>query len=57
MIGFVGAHVLPFGLAPYSDSDPAAISWALVFVPLAAAACGLALAVQLGRATALPVTP
>lgn len=54
VVGFIGAHVLPFGLAPYSDSDPAAISWALVFVPLAAAACGLALAVRLIRPRPCP---
>jgi uncharacterized membrane protein (DUF4010 family) len=37
VFGFVVAHVLPFGLAPYPDYDAPTISWILVFVPMAAA--------------------
>jgi len=42
--GFVLVHLLPFAPAPYWDLDPSAISWSLVWLPIAA---GLALA---GRA-------
>ncbi len=37
MLGFVGAHLMPFGPLPYGEGDPRAISWALVFVPIAVA--------------------
>jgi peptidoglycan/LPS O-acetylase OafA/YrhL len=37
VVGFIVSHVLPFGLAPYPDYDAPAISWILVFVPMAAA--------------------
>jgi len=47
LAGFLAAHVLPFGLAPYSDTDPGAVSWALVFAPVAVAALCLAVAVRL----------
>ena len=51
VIAFVGAHLVPFGPLPYADGDPLAISWALVFVPMAVAivAFGLALFVRSGR--------
>jgi hypothetical protein len=35
---FAGAHLLPFGPLPYGEHDPAAISWAALFVPMAVAA-------------------
>lgn len=47
VVGFVGAHVVPFGLLPYGDGDPLAISWALVFVPMAVAATAFAVAMRL----------
>jgi peptidoglycan/LPS O-acetylase OafA/YrhL len=56
VIGFVVAHVLPFGLAPYGDEDPLALSWALVFVPMAVAAAAFAVAMQL-RGASRPAAP
>jgi hypothetical protein len=52
VIGFVVAHVVPFGLAPYGDGDPLAVSWALVFVPMTVAAAAFAVAMQLRSARA-----
>jgi hypothetical protein len=47
VLAFVGAHLVPFGLLPYRDGDPLAISWALVFVPMAVALVTLAVALRL----------
>jgi hypothetical protein len=57
VIAFAGAHLLPFGPLPYADGDPLAISWALVFVPMAVAivAFGLALHVLTRRQSNLRV--
>ena len=44
LLAFTGAHLLPFGPLPYADGDPLAISWALIFVPMAVAAATLATA-------------
>ena len=46
VLAFVGAHLVPFGPLPYSEGDPLAISWALVFVPMAVAAIVLLLALR-----------
>jgi hypothetical protein len=51
VIGFVVAHVVPFGLAPYGDGNPLAVSWALVFVPMAVAAAAFAVAMRLRSAS------
>ena len=37
VVGFLGAHVLPFGPLPYWDYDLPWLSWALVFVPVGVA--------------------
>jgi hypothetical protein len=50
IIAFVGAHLLPFGLLPYADGEPLAISWALVFVPIAAAIAVIAISLRLRAA-------
>jgi hypothetical protein len=47
LLAFAGAHLAPFGLLPYADGDPLAISWALVYVPMAVAAATLVLALRL----------
>ena len=47
VLTFLVAHVLPFGPLPYADADPLAISWALVFVPMAMAAAAFVLALRL----------
>jgi hypothetical protein len=44
--GFVGAHLMPFGPLPYAKGDPLAISWALVFVPIAVAVVTFAVALR-----------
>lgn len=51
LLAFAGAHLVPFGLLPYADADPAAVSWALLFAPMAVAAVTLvaALRLQAGR--------
>ena len=54
VLGFVVAHVVPFGLFPYRDGDPLAISWALVFVPMAVALVTLAAALRLRSADRPP---
>jgi hypothetical protein len=46
LVAFAGAHLVPFGLLPYADGDPLAISWVLVYVPMAIAALTLVLAVR-----------
>ena len=46
LIALAGAHLTPFGPLPYADAEPAPISWALLFVPLAFAALTLLSAVQ-----------
>jgi hypothetical protein len=51
IIGFAGAHLVPFGPLPYSEGDPLAISWALVYVPMAVAAATLAVALRLWSLT------
>jgi hypothetical protein len=51
VLGFAGAHLVPFGLLPYSDGDPLAISWALVFVPMGVAAVTFAVALRLWSLT------
>jgi hypothetical protein len=56
VIGFVVAHLVPFGPAPYSDGDPLAVSWALVFVPIAVAAAAFAVAMQLRSASRAAAT-
>jgi hypothetical protein len=50
IVAFVGAHLLPFGLLPYADGAPLAISWALVFVPIAAAITVIAISLRLRAA-------
>lgn len=50
VIAFVGAHLVPFGPLPYADADPLAISWALVFVPMAVALAAFVLALRLRSA-------
>lgn len=50
VLAFVGAHLVPFGLLPYRGGDPLAISWALVFVPMAVALVTLAVALRLRSA-------
>jgi hypothetical protein len=49
-LGFIGAHLVPGGPLPYSDYDLPAISWVLVFVPMAAALLSLAAALRLRAA-------
>ena len=51
VVGFVIAHLVPFGLAPYGDGDPLAVSWALVFVPMAVGAAAFAVAMRLRSAS------
>jgi hypothetical protein len=46
LLAFTGAHLLPFGPLPYADGDPLAISWALIFVPMAVAAALLGTALR-----------
>jgi hypothetical protein len=41
LVGFVVAHVAPFGLQPYGELDAPALSWATVIVPMLAAAAVL----------------
>ena len=53
VLAFVGAHLVPFGPLPYSEGDPLAISWALVFVPMAVALVVLAAALRLRAPTAV----
>lgn len=55
VLAFVGAHLVPFGLLPYGDGDPLAISWVLVFVPMAVALAALAVAVRLRSVDRPPV--
>jgi hypothetical protein len=50
IIAFVGAHLLPFGLLPYADGEPLAISWALVFVPMAVAIAVIVISLRLRAA-------
>jgi peptidoglycan/LPS O-acetylase OafA/YrhL len=50
VIGFLVAHVLPFGIQPFSDVPT--ISWVLVFVPMGAALLTLVEAGRLVRAQA-----
>jgi len=57
LVGFVTAHVLPFGLAPYSDTDPGTLSWALVFAPVAVAAFSLVAALRLRAQAPLRLRP
>ena len=49
-LGFTGAHLVPGGPLPYADYDLPAISWVLVFVPMAAALLALAAAMRLRAA-------
>jgi hypothetical protein len=49
VIAFAGAHLVPFGPLPYADGDPLAVSWALVFVPIAVAIGALAISLRLRR--------
>ena len=49
LLAFTGAHLVPFGPLPYSEANPGAISWALVFAPMAVAAAALAVALMLRR--------
>jgi hypothetical protein len=49
-LGFIGAHLVPGGPLPYADYDLPAVSWVLVFVPMAVALLSLAAALRL-RAT------
>ena len=51
ILGFAGAHLVPFGPLPYADGDPLAISWALVFVPMGVAAATFAVALRLWSLT------
>ena len=46
LVGFVVAHVAPFGLQPYGELDTPAISWATVLVPMLAAAAVLVAVVR-----------
>jgi hypothetical protein len=46
LLAFTGAHLLPSGPLPYSEGDPPAISWALIFVPMAVAAATLVTALR-----------
>lgn len=50
VLAFVGAHLVPFGPLPYAEGDPLAVSWALVFVPMAVALVALVLALRLRSA-------
>jgi hypothetical protein len=50
IIAFVGAHLVPFGLLPYADGDPLAISWALVFVPMTVAIAVIVISLRLRAA-------
>ncbi|MDQ4057754.1 MAG: hypothetical protein M3124_01375 [Actinomycetota bacterium] len=54
LVAFAGAHLVPFGLLPYADGDPLAISWALVYVPMAVAALTLALALRVRASGRVP---
>lgn len=47
LLAFPAAHLVPFGPLPYAEGDPLAISWALVFVPMAVALATLVAAVRL----------
>ena len=47
VLAFIGAHLVPFGPLPYGEADPLAISWALVFVPMAVALVTFAVAIRL----------
>jgi hypothetical protein len=57
LLAFAGAHLAPFGPLPYADGDPLAISWALVYVPMAVAAATLVLALRLRSETGAPGAP
>lgn len=57
LLAFAGAHLVPFGPLPYSEGEPLAISWALVYVPMAVAAAVLVLALRLRSATVGPTAP
>jgi hypothetical protein len=57
LLAFAGAHLAPFGPLPYADGDPLAISWALVYVPMAVAAATLILALRLRSETGAPSAP
>lgn len=52
LLAFPAAHLVPFGPLPYEDGDPLAISWALIFVPMAVALATLASALRLRAAVA-----
>ena len=45
-IGLAVVHLLPFGVAPYEDLDPSAVSWVLAWAPTAVALLVAALAIQ-----------
>lgn len=47
LIVLAGAHLTSIGPLPYADADPAAVSWLLLFVPLAFAAATLLTAFRL----------
>jgi hypothetical protein len=51
LLGFPLAHLVPFGPLPYSEGHPLAISWALVYVPMAVALATLVAALRLRTAT------
>ena len=50
LLGFAGAHLLPGGPLPYADYDLPAVSWVLVFVPMAVALFALAASLRLRAA-------
>jgi peptidoglycan/LPS O-acetylase OafA/YrhL len=56
-LGFIGAHLVPGGPLPYADYDLPAISWLLVFVPMAAALLALAAALRLRAALGAVTRP
>ena len=51
LLAFPLAHLVPFGPLPYSEGDPLAISWALIYVPMAVALAMIATALRLRAAT------
>ena len=52
LLAFPAAHLVPFGPLPYEDGDPLAVSWALIFVPMAVALATFVAALRLRAATA-----
>jgi hypothetical protein len=52
VVGFGAVHLLPFSPAPYWELEPSAVSWLLVFVPVAVGLVLAALAWPRRRAVA-----